>query len=146
MLYIDELGLIGYAGRTHLRGEGKGSDVRMRSIDGRVETSFKETGRLRGVQVYGEVTWWSDVAFVPKEGQSIWGKGVGIFYSQDGEKFTWDGFGTITRKNGKITERGSMLYTAPEKGAFAWLEGLIGVCELEISPDFSFKIKVWEWK
>jgi hypothetical protein len=134
-------------GELIYEGEGKGSDIRMRVKDGKVESSYKETGRMKGVEVYGEVTWWSDVAFVPKEGQSIWGNGVGIFFSQDGEKFTWNGFGTTRRKNGKFTERGSMLYTTPEKGAFAWLEGLIGVYELELSPDFSFyKIKVWEWK
>lgn len=133
-------------GELIYEGEGKGSDVRMRATDGKVETSFKESGRMKDVQVYGEVTWWSDLAYVPREGQSIWGKGKGIFFSPDGEKFVWNGFGTITRKNGKLTERGSLLYTAPEKGAFAWLEGLIGVYEIEMSPDFNFRIKVWEWK
>jgi hypothetical protein len=127
-------------------GEGKGTEIRMRVKDGKVETLFKEMGRMKGVEVFGEVTWWSDVPFVPREGQSISGTGVGTFFSQDGEKFTWGGFGTVTRKNGKVIERGSMLYTAPEKGAFAWLDGLVGVYELETSPDFSFKIKVWQWK
>jgi len=67
-------------GELIYEGEGKGSDIRMRVKDGKVETSFKETGRMKGVEVYGEVTWWTDVAPAPKEGQSIWGEGVGIFF------------------------------------------------------------------
>jgi hypothetical protein len=96
-------------GELIYEGEGKGSDVRMSATHGKVETLFKESGKMRGVQVYGEVTWWSDITCVPRVGQSIWGKGERIFFSPDGEKFVWSGFGTITRKDGKLTERGSLL-------------------------------------
>jgi len=46
----------------------------------------------------------------------------------------------------KYNERGAIQYYGPSEGRLSFINGVIGVYELEMTPDFNFIIKVWEWK
>jgi hypothetical protein len=46
----------------------------------------------------------------------------------------------------KYNERGAIQYYGSSEGRLSFINGVIGVYELEMTPDFNFIIKVWEWK
>jgi len=127
-------------------GRAKGSDVRMKSHDGRVEATFNETGKLKGIEVSGAVTWWSNGIWMPQEGEVMLGEGEGVFMTDRGEKYGWKGRGTIRRVGGKIIERGAIQYYGPSEGRLVFINGVIEVYELEQTTDLNLYIKVWEWK
>jgi hypothetical protein len=89
-------------GELIYEGYGKGSEVRMKSKDGKVEATFMETSKLKDIEVIGAITWLSDGIWLPKEGEIMLGEGEGVFVTDKGEKFGWKGRGTIRRVGNKI--------------------------------------------
>jgi hypothetical protein len=92
----------------------------------------------------GSVTWWSKGIWMLGE-VMLW-EGECVFVTDKGEKYGWKGIGTIRRVGGKIIERGAIQYYGPSEGRLACINGVIGVYELEQTPDFNFSMKVWEWE
>lgn len=134
-------------GELLYEGSGKGSDARIRSSNGRTEANLLEHGKFKDTEVTAWVTWWSDMAWFPSQGETLYGEGEAVMVSATGEKVTWKGQGTINQSNsGKMRERGAIVYKTSSKGKMGFLNNVVGAYELDAEANLDFRIKVWEWK
>jgi hypothetical protein len=108
----------------------------------RMETSFREVGKLLGVEIDNSGTFTG----VMRPDGTLFGEGQGIAMSKEGDGITWVGQGVGRMgQNGTASHRGAFYFqTASPK--FAQLNGIVGVYEYEIAADGTHKGKFWEWK
>jgi hypothetical protein len=108
----------------------------------KMETSFKSTGTLLGVNETTTGTYWS----VVRPDGTLYGEGQGIVMGKKGELATFmgQGIGTI-KKNGSVSYRGSLYYqTSSPK--WSRLNSIAGIFEYEVDGQGNTSFELWEWK
>ena len=132
-------------GQQLYEGSGKETGRRILPNEGsgpRMEASFRETGKMLGVEVDNSGTYTA----VGRPDGSLYGTGQGIAMSKEGDVITWTGSGIgHFLPNGSIAYRGALYFqTASQK--LARLNGVVGVYEYEIEANGTQKGKIFEWK
>ena len=127
--------------------EGSGKEVGRRVLPSensgpRMESSFREAGKLLGVEVDNSGTYTG----AGRPDGTMSGTGQGIAMSKEGDVITWNGAGVgHFLPNGSIAWRGALYFqTASQK--LARLNGVVGVYEYDIEANGTQKGKIWEWK
>ena len=130
-------------------GEAKGKSTGQRVLDvegglPKIETSFSEGGKLKGVDFTNVGTFW---AITRPEG-ILYGEGKGVMTTKGGDEMaTWTGYGVGHFTGpGKISYRGSFFYRANSAGKLSFLNSIVGLFEYEWDEGGNSAAKVWEWK
>ncbi len=127
--------------------KGKITSQRILDVEGgepTIETSFSATGKYRGVETTGTITYCA----TPKPGGAIHGEGQGLLMSKDGQEMaTWtgQGIGRFTGP-GKIRFIGSLFFSTSSNGKLAFLNNMVGGFEYEADELGNTSSKCWEWK
>ncbi len=108
----------------------------------RMESSFREAGKMLGVDVDNTGTY---TAGMRPDGTLI-GEGQGIAMTKDGDGVTWVGTGLGRIGQGGVISYRGALYFQTASPKFARLNSIVGVYEYEIDPSGSQKGRIWEWK
>ncbi len=108
----------------------------------KMETSFEQSGKVLGVDVTENGTYWSIV----RPDGSLFGEGQGIVMGRGGEMATWTGSGVGTiNKDGGASFRGAVFYqtTTP---SWSRLNSVAAVFEFDVDPAGATRAQLWEWK
>ena len=132
-------------GQQLFEGSGKETGRRILPNEGagpRMEASFRDTGKLLGVDVDESGTYTA----VGRPDGTLSGVGQGIAMSKEGDVITWTGTGIgHFLPNGSVAWRGAIYYqTMSQK--LARLNSVVGIYEYEFDANGNGKGKVWEWK
>ena len=110
----------------------------------RMETTFRATGTLLGVDETDTVTFWT----VVRPDGTVYGEGQGIVMGigprLETATFLGQGVGTI-QEDGTISYRGATYYQSSTP-KWSRLNKIAAVFELEVSPTGKTKSANWEWK
>lgn len=108
----------------------------------KMETSFRATGTILGVNETVTATYWSHV----RADGTLYGEGQGVVMGEDGSMATWVGQGVGTlKKGGAVSYRGAVYYSSSSP-RWARLNNVAGVFEYEVDADGNTKGELWEWK
>ena len=129
--------------------EAKGNSTGQRVLDveeglPKIETSFSESGKLKGIDFTNIGTFWS----ITRPGGTLYGEGRGVMTTKSGDEMaTWNAYG-VGRFNGpaRISYRGSFFYRTTSTAKLSFLNNLIGLFEYEWDEGGNSTAKVWEWK
>jgi hypothetical protein len=128
-------------------GEGRGKVTSQRVLPNpggapKMETSFRSTSKLLGVDVIEHGTYWS----VVRPDGSLYGEGQGIMMGKQGESATWvgQGVGTIKRDGG-VSYRGAVYYQT-EQSKWSSLNSVAAIFEFEVDAEGNTRAELWEWK
>jgi len=116
---------------------------RVLSVDPtKVEISFEESGQMLGVATNSFGTYTSMI----RPDGSLYGEGVGVMVSREGDMVSWVGSG-----QGKFTPGGGVsyrgiLYFQTTSQKLARLNAAPGVFEYEVDGEGKSHTKTWEWK
>jgi hypothetical protein len=132
-------------GEKIAEGRGKVTSQRVLPNPGgapKMETSFRATGKLLGVDVTENGTYWS----VVRPDGSLYGEGQGIMMGRQGEVATWigQGVGTIKRDGG-VSYRGAVYYQT-EQSKWSSLNSVAAIFEYEVDAEGNTRAELWEWK
>lgn len=125
--------------------EGKGKSIGMRVLDGNGtwEGTSQEQGTLFGVECTSTTT---NVNTLRPNG-TLFSEGCGMTLSKDGDRASYTISGIYTPKGhapaGSI--RGGTFWST-QSPALARLNSIISVYEVEMSEDWTYSVKEWEWK
>ncbi|MGA1981977.1 MAG: hypothetical protein ABSG84_05860 [Acidobacteriaceae bacterium] len=126
-------------------GETKGKRLvrRVTSIDPpTVEVTFEDAGHMLGIPTSGTGTYTS----VIRADGSIFGEGLGLIMTQEGDGITWTGTGVGKfLPTGAISYRG-MLFLRTTSVKLAGLNNACAAFEYEVAADATTTSKTWEWK
>jgi hypothetical protein len=130
-------------------GEAKGKSTGQRVLDvqeglPKIETSFSEAGKLKGVEFTNIGTFWS----ITRSGGTLYGEGQGVMTTKGGDEMaTWNGYGVGRFTGpGRISYRGSFFYRTNSTGKLSFLNNIVGLFEYEWDEGGNSAAKVWEWK
>ena len=123
--------------------KGKTTGQRVLDMDGLIETSASVSGKFKGTDVTGILTF----VGTPRGIGVLHALGRGIIMTKDGgmATYTGEGVGRIA-DGGEINWRGSVFYRASSTGKLAFLDNLVGLFETLIDSEGNFSEKAWEWK
>ena len=108
----------------------------------KMETSFEATGRMLGVNVRENGTYWSML----RPDGTLYGEGQGIIMGAGGEAATWVGSGVGNfRSDGGVSFRGAIFYQSAAP-AFSRLNKVATVFEYDVDAQGASTAKLWEWK
>ena len=107
-----------------------------------VEVTFEDSGQMAGVPVSGMGSYTS----VVRPDGSIFGQGLGISMSADGESVTWTGTGAGRFGPGGAVSYRGMLFFQSASPKLARLNNVCGAFEYEVDASGATVSKVWEWK
>jgi len=124
------------------RGKRTGRRVLSTSPRLRVEVSFEDSGKIRGIEYNGITTYWAE----SRPDGSLYGEGEGVYLLRNGENITLKGAGCGTVKaDGAVSYRGAVyFYTSSAK--LASLNTVATVFEFEVDASGNTQSKFWEWK
>jgi len=109
-----------------------------------METTFRATGTLLGVDETDTVTFWT----VVRPDGTVYGEGQGIVMGigprLETATFLGQGVGTI-QEDGTISYRGATYYQSSTP-KWSRLNKIAAVFELEVSPTGKTKSANWEWR
>ena len=112
----------------------------------KMEVSFFQNSTLKGNISASEMGTYESV--MKKDG-SVYGKGQGMIFTQNGEMaiYTAQGIGH-TAPNGNMVFLGSLFFdTNSTTGQLSFLKNMVGMFEYEVDHrDGKTTAKVWEWK
>jgi hypothetical protein len=130
-------------------GEAKGKSTGQRVLNVReglakIETSFSESGKLKGIEFTNIGTFWT----ITRPGGTLYGEGHGVIMTKSSdETATWTGYGVGGFTSpGRIRHHGSFFYRTSSTGKLAFLNNLVGLFEYEWDEGGNSIAKVWEWK
>ena len=108
----------------------------------KMETSFRASGTLLGVNETSTATYWS----VMRPDGTVYGEGQGIVMGEDGHMATWigQGVGTI-KKGGAVSYRGAVYYQSSSPG-WSRLNNVAAIFEYEVDAQGNTQSRLWEWK
>ena len=108
----------------------------------KMETSFRATGTLLGVNETSTATYWSAM----RPDGTVYGEGQGIVMGEDGEMATWigQGVGTI-KKGGAVSYRGAVYYQSSSP-RWSRLNSVAAIFEYEVDAQGNTQSQLWEWK
>ena len=128
-----------------LLGEGKGKRIVRRILSTEpptAEVTFEGAGNMLGVAIKETGTYTSEV----RPDGSIFGDGLGLIITADGDQVTWTGSGLGKfGAGGSVSYRG-MIYYRTTSQKLARLNNACGAFEFETDPEGNTSGKVWEWK
>jgi hypothetical protein len=107
----------------------------------KMEVSFKQSGKLLGVDAVDRATYWSMMAGP----DTLYGEGAGTVISRTGEMAMYRATGTAKMKGPMPVWRG-VLYFQSQAQKWAALIGVAVVYEYEIDENENTHVKLWEWK
>ena len=123
---------------------GKVMARRVLSVDGgaKVEVSVQSTGKLVGIEIRGNVTYWAGV----RQDGSLYGEAQGLVVGKGGERATFkaQGVGKLL-DGGAVSYRGAQ-YFYSDSPKLSRLNSIAAVFEYETDADGNTKSKLWEWK
>ncbi len=103
--------------------------------------SFKQSGKLLGVEGVDRATYWSMMAGP----DALYGEGAGTLMSRAGEMAMYRATGTAKMKGPMPVWRG-VLYFQSQTPKWSALNGVAVVYEYEIDENDTTHVKLWEWK
>jgi hypothetical protein len=107
----------------------------------KMEVSFKQSGKLLGVEGVDRATYWSMMAGP----DALYGEGAGTLMSKAGEMAMYRATGTAKMKGPMPVWRG-VLYFQSQTPKWSALNGVAVVYEYEIDENDTTHVKLWEWK
>jgi hypothetical protein len=123
-------------------GEFTGKIIGTRVIAGeccpKIESTFKETGKIFDVDVTDIGTFWS----VFKENGGMYGEGQGIITTDNGDVVTWRGCGTGKMK-GKGAEYIASIFYHTSSKTFERLNNIMGIAKFSIDEEGNTHDKLW---
>ena len=109
----------------------------------RIEISAQLSGTIRGV---AETTLWTYNTLTRPDG-SMYGEGLGIMTTQDGDVIALTGHGSAKAVGaGETTRFRTMLHAHSASAKYADLNSIGLVGEYDVAPSGSATNKNWEWK
>jgi hypothetical protein len=108
----------------------------------KMETSFRASGTLLGVNETSTATYWSAM----RPDGTVYGEGQGIVMGEDGSMATWigQGVGTI-KKGGAVSYRGAVYYQSSSP-RWSRLNSVAAIFEYEVDAQGNTQSQLWEWK
>jgi hypothetical protein len=114
----------------------------------KIETSFFADGKARGTDVTDIGTYWA----IPRPGDgggALYGEGQGAIMTkgvqQEVASWTGHGIGRFSQ-GGRVSFRGSVIYSTNTTGKLSFLNNLVAVFEYEVDEAGNTTVKEWEWK
>ncbi len=106
------------------------------------EVSFKQMGKLLGIEGIDHATYWSIVA-----GPNVlYGEGQGAIMSKAGEMAMYRATGTSKMLGPAMPVWRGVLYFQSQTPKWSSLNGVAVVYEYEIDENENTHVKLWEWK
>ncbi len=128
-----------------LLGESQGKRIvrRVLAVDPpTVEVSFEDSGQMLGVPTTGTGTYTS----VIRADGSLYGEGMGLIITNEGEGITWTGTGMGSLGAGCVVSYRGMLYYRTTSQKLAQLNNAAAAFEYEVDAAGNTSSKAWEWK
>jgi hypothetical protein len=125
--------------------EGKGKSTGMRVLDGNGtwEGTSQEQGTLFGMECTSTTT----NVNTPQPNGTLYSEGCGMTLTKDGDRASYTILGIYTPKGhppaGSL--RGATFWRT-QSPALARLNSIMSVYEVEMSEDWTYSVKEWEWK
>lgn len=116
--------------------------LEIQSSGPKVEISFKQTGKLLGLEAMDMATYWS-IMTAP---DVIYGEGQGVVKSMSGEAAMYRASGTAKMTKGPMPIWRGVLYFQSQTPKWSALNGVAIVYEYEIDEKENTSVKLWEWK
>jgi hypothetical protein len=108
----------------------------------KVEVSFRQAGKLLGVEGVDMATYWS-VMTAP---DVMYGEGQGLIRSKGGEMACYRATGTARMAKGPMPVWRGVLYIQSPTPKWGTLNGTAIVYEYEVDENDNTHVKLWEWK
>ena len=108
----------------------------------KMETSFRASGKLLGVNETETGTYWS----VFRPDGTVFGEGQGVVMGAAGALATWVGQGVgMIKEGGAVSYRGALYYqsSSPE---WSRLNSVAVIFEHEVDAEGNTQSQLWEWK
>jgi hypothetical protein len=108
----------------------------------KIEASFRQTGKLLGVDAFDMATYWS-IMTAP---DVMYGEGQGVVRSMSGEMASYRGTGTAKMMSGGMPVWRGALYLQSPTPKWGVLNGVAVVYEYELDANDNTHVRLWEWK
>jgi hypothetical protein len=104
----------------------------------KIESTFKETGKILDVDVADIGTFWSII----KENGGMYGEGQGIIMTENGDVVNWKGYG-IGKMKGKGVEYIASIFYHTSSEKFKRLNNTMGIVKFSIDDEGNTHDKLW---
>jgi hypothetical protein len=108
----------------------------------KVEVSFRQAGKLLGVEGVDMATYWS-VMTAP---DVMYGEGQGVIRTKSGEMACYRATGTAKVTKGPMPVWRGVLYIQSPTPKWSALNGTAIVYEYKVDENDNTHVKLWEWK
>lgn len=108
----------------------------------KVEVSFKQAGKLLGVDAVDMATYWS----IMPAPYVMYGEGSGVVRSMSGEMACYRATGTAKMTKGSMPVWRGVLYFQSPTPKWGVFNGSAVVYEYEVDANDNTHVKLWEWK